>query len=195
MMVLRRVLRYWDTILAVIAASAAASWLSTEVIKAITPELIAFFTIQSAVILPAMIFTAGLLRGDGLTIEEIDRYQGALRKQMVFWVTLLFLDLIAVAFLVLGKAVDWKWKITIIGHSGEFGWILVWITAALSALAIFRMIPFVQGVMSQLELNATLAKMAIKAREREKEAPEPPPSTFDRPKGFGRILPSKRRAS
>jgi len=195
MTVLRGTFRYWDSILAVIAASAAALWLPKEIIKEITPELIAFFTIQSAVILPAMIFTAGLLRGDGLTVAEIDRYQAALRKQMIFWVTLLFLDLIAVAFLVLGKAADWTWKITIIGpHSGEFGWVLIWVTVVLSALAILRMIPFVRGVMSQLELNALLAKKAIEARGRETGTPEPPPSTFDRPEGFGRIVGPKRRA-
>lgn len=199
MYILGKTLRYWDTILAAAAASAAALWLPSAVLKEVTPELIAFFTIQSAVILPAMIFTAGLLRGDGLTIKEIDRYQGALRTQMIFWVTLLFLDLIAVVFLVLGKAANWTWKITIIGHhSGDFGWVLMWLTVAVSALAIFRMIPFVQGVISQLELNATLAKAAIKAREREREqgtAELPPPSTFERPEGFGRIVPPKRRAS
>ncbi len=191
----RGTLRYWDSILAIVVASAAAVWLPTATLKEITTELIAFFTIQSAVILPAMIFTAGLLRGEGLTIEEIDRYQAALRKQMVFWVTLLFLDLMAVMFLVLGKAADWRWKITIAHHSGHFGWVLVWITTALSALAILRMVPFVQGVMSQLELNASLAKLAVKAREREREMPEPPPSSFDRPEGFGRIVSPKRRAS
>ena len=188
---LRRIFRYWDSAITVIAASAAAVWLPTATVKEITTELIAFFTIQSAVILPAMIFTAGLLRGDGLTVAEIDRYQVALRKQMSFWVTLLFLDLLAVGVLVLGKAVDWRWKITIAGHVGQLGWILVWITTALSSLAILRMIPFVQGVMSQLELNGWLAKKAIEARERETEAPTIP---FEPPEDYGRIVrPAKRR--
>lgn len=196
---LRRAFRYWDSILSAIAASAAALCLPPAILKEITPELIAFFTIQSAVILPAMIFTAGLLRGDGLTLDEIDRYQRALRTQMIFWVTLLFLDLAAVVFLVLGKAADWTWKITVVGHhTGDFGWVLMWLTVAISALAIFRMVPFVQGVMSQLELNATLAKLAIKARDRKLQqamAELPPPSTFEKPEGYGRVVPSKRRAS
>jgi hypothetical protein len=194
MIVVRKIVQYWDTVLAAIAATAAALWLPTSVIKEITTELIAFFTIQSAVILPAMIFTAGLLRGEGLTIVEIDRYQHALRRQMSFWVTLLFLDLVAVVFLVLGKAANWTWKITIHGHSGNLGWVLVWFTAALSALAILRMIPFVQGVMSQLELNADLAKAAIKAREHQ-DLIEPPRTEFDLPEGYGRVVPPKRRAS
>jgi hypothetical protein len=194
MIAVRQIFRYWDSIAAVVAAVAAALWLPTAVVKDITPELIAFFTIQSAVILPAMIFTAGLLRGDGLTVEEVDRYQFALRRQMGFWVTLLSLDLVAVAVLVLGKAAGWTWKITIAHHSGQFGWVLVALTTVLSTLAILRMIPFVQGVMSQLELNATLAKLAIKARERERKIPEPPPTTLQLPDGFGRVVSPKRRA-
>src|SRR3984957_4293355 len=99
--------RSWDLAFAVAAAVAAAQWLPASVMRGLTTELIAFFTIQSAVILPAMIFTAGILRGDGLTLTEIDRYQYALRRQMFFWTTLLFLDLFATAIVIVGKAANW----------------------------------------------------------------------------------------
>ena len=180
--------------LALAAGVASAIWLPAATIKDITAELMAFFTIQSAVILPAMIFSAGLLRGDGLTLREVDLYQSALRRQMTFWVTLLFLDLIAAAILVLGKAANWTWKITIHGHTGNFGWLIIGITAFFSALAILRMVPFVQGVMSQLELNGVLARKVVQAREQERitdqEIPEAP---FDRPEDFGRIVRPKAR--
>jgi hypothetical protein len=192
---LRKIFRYWDSILALIASAAAAMWLPADTIKDVTTELMAFFTIQSAVILPAMIFTAGLLRGDGLTLREVDLYQSALRRQMRFWVTLLFLDLIAAAILVVGKAADWKWQISIHGHVGQFGWVMIGATVFFSSLAILRMIPFVRGVTSQLELNGILARKVVEARDRERALPqEPPEAPFDRPQDFGRIVrPRERR--
>src|SRR5258707_11744871 len=124
-----RILRNtWDLIAAVALAAAAARWLTATAIKEVTTEIIAFFAIQSAVILPAMIFTAGLLRGDGLTVQEIERYQLALRRQMHFWITLLFLDFLAVAIVIVGKAADWKWKISVYGWSSDFGWLMIALT-------------------------------------------------------------------
>jgi hypothetical protein len=192
---LHKFFRYWDSILALAAGAAAAAWLPTHTIKDVTPELIGFFTIQSAVILPAMIFSAGLLRGDGLTLNEVDRYQAALRRQMSFWVTLLFFDLIAAALLVVGKAADWKWKITIAGHTENFGWVLVGATVLLSTLAILRMVPFVKGVMSQLELNGLLARKVIeeRARQQQIQQDEPLPEPFERPENFGQIVRPKAR--
>src|SRR5687768_13544460 len=110
-MLLRLVARYWDSMLALTAAVCGAIWLTPVVINSVTTEIIAFFTIQSAVILPAMIFTAGLLKGQGLTLAEAERFQGALRHQMYFWVTLLILDLVAVTLLIVGKAANWRWDI------------------------------------------------------------------------------------
>jgi signal transduction histidine kinase len=196
MKALYKVLRYWDSILALAAGAAGAAWLPVHTIKDVTPELIGFFTIQSAVILPAMIFSAGLLRGDGLTLNEVDRYQAALRRQMSFWVALLSFDLIAAALLVVGKAADWKWKITISGHTENFGLVLIGITVLLSVLAILRMIPFVKGVMSQLELNGLLARKVIEERARQKkqmQQDEPLPALFERPENFGQIIRPKRR--
>src|SRR4051794_32305113 len=115
----RTIEKYWDSALAVTAAICAALWLKSDIINSVTTEMIAFFTIQAAVILPAMIFTAGLLRGQGLTLAEVDRYQAALRRQMYFWVTLLFLDLLAVALLIIGKAAQWHWKVAAFGHTAD----------------------------------------------------------------------------
>ena len=191
---IRRVFaRYWDLAVAIAAAVSAGLWLPPSVIANITTELIAFFTIQSAVILPAMIFTAGLLRGDGLTIAEIDRYQFALRRQMQFWTTLLFFDLIATAIVVVGKAANWKWKISVHRWSEDFGWVMVALTVFMTTWAILRMLPFVRGVMSLLDLNGYLAKKSVQARLEEKKAAAIPPTSFQPPEGYGRVVPHKRR--
>ena len=138
-----------------------------------------------------MIFTAGLLRGDGLTLAEIERYQAALRRQMEFWITLLFLDLLAVAILIIGKAAGWKWKVAALGHSTELGWVLLALSTFLGTLAVLRMVPFVRGVVSLLELNGLLAKKSVRAHEigevgDGRPAPDAP---FEPPAGYGKILP------
>ena len=200
-MTVRRVIaRTWDTALALVAAVAAALSFTPVVINQITTEAIAFFTIQSAVIFPAMIFTAGLLKGEGLTVAEVDAYQAALRKQMHFWVTLLFLDLISVAMLTGGKAAEWKWKVTISAFSTNLGWVLVAIATFCGTLAILRMVPFVRGVVSLLELNSWMARKAVEARERRELTGAAPrhlaPVDFVPPKDYGKIIdPPKKKAA
>ncbi|MBC7584163.1 MAG: hypothetical protein H7316_10485 [Tardiphaga sp.] len=165
-------------------------------ITSITTEAIAFFTIQSAAILPAMIFTAGLLRGQGLSLVEVGRYQAALKKQMEFWVTLLFLDLAAVMLLIIGKAADWKWKVSFEGYGANMAFVLIFCTCLSGVLALLRMVPFVRGVMSLLELNGLFVRKALEA-----EATKVPPETrspspakpMALPEGYGKILPHARK--
>jgi hypothetical protein len=191
--------RYWDSALAIAAAVCGALWLTPAVINSVSTEIIAFFTIQAAVILPAMIFTAGLLRGQGLTLAEIDRYQGALRRQMQFWVTLLFLDLLAVTLIIVGKAASWRWKISIEAHTADIVWILVLAGTFVSTLAVLRMIPFVWGVMSLMELNGLLVRKSVQAAEAESPSQKMPanPEPLNLPDGYGKILthPRKRRGA
>jgi hypothetical protein len=161
----------------------------------VSTEIIAFFTIQAAVILPAMIFTAGLLRGQGLTLVEVDRFQGALRRQMHFWVTLLFLDLLAVTLIIVGKAASWRWKVSIEGHSADIAWILVLAGTFVSTLAVLRMIPFVRGVMSLMELNGLLVRKSVQAAAAESPSEVMPanPEALNLPEGYGKILPHPRK--
>ncbi len=184
--------KYWDSALALLAAIGGARLLTHDVIVSVTTEVIAFFTIQAAVIFPAMMFTAGLLRGDGLTVAEVERYRAALRRQMHFWVTLLCLDLAAVFILIVGKAADWKWKISISGHVGDFGSAMMGVAVLIGTLAILRMVPFVRGVMSLLEMNGWLVKKSVQARERE-DANASLSGSHDMilPEGYGRIFPHK----
>jgi hypothetical protein len=177
-----------------LAAVAGARLLTQGVITSVTTEVIAFFTIQAAVIFPAMMFTAGLLRGDGLTVAEVEQYRAALRRQMHFWVILLCLDLAAVFLLIVGKAADWKWKISISGHSADFGFVIIWLAVLVGTLAVLRMAPFVRGVLSLLEMNGWLVKKSVQARERHEASPktEIEPQQITLPEGYGRIVPHRR---
>jgi hypothetical protein len=190
------VTRYWDSALSVVAGVCGAIWLTPAVISSVTTEVIAFFTIQAAVILPAMIFTAGLLRGQGLTLTEVDRYHSALRRQMSFWVTLLFFDLLAVTFLIVGKAAEWRWKVSVSGYGSNIAWVLFFCTTVVGTLAVLRMVPFVRGVMSLMELNGLLVRKAVQAEETKavpESEPLSPAEPLDLPEGYGKILPHARR--
>jgi hypothetical protein len=187
--------RYWDFAFALVGVVCGAAWLTPPVISSVTTEIIAFFTIQAAVILPAMIFTAGLLRGQGLTLAEVDRYHAALRRQMSFWVTLLFFDLVTVTLLIVGKAAEWRWKVSVDGHGANIGWVLVFFTTLIGSLAILRMVPFVRGVMSLMELNGFLVRKAVEAEQTLIASggdPLSPTEPLNLPEGYGKIIPHKR---
>jgi hypothetical protein len=190
---MRNVWKWWDLFVAVAVAVVTTIWVKPHVSNDVTTELIAFFAIQAAVILPAMILTAGILRGDGLTLVEVNAYHDALRRQMHFWVTLLALDFIAVAFLMVGKAIEWKIALPIlyVATPLKLGDIFVGITVFVVALCVLRMIPFVGGVISLLEVNSNLVRMSIKERARQKrlaEALKIEETPFRAPEDYGRIV-------
>lgn len=170
MRVFRTISKIWDTLLALAIGVGCARLLPQSSLRDITTEVITFFAIQSAVILPAMILTAGLLRSDGVSISEARQYHHALRLQMRFWVTLLALDFVAVCLLIVGKAIDWRLSLEIVVYhlnvSLNVGAPLMGATCFVVSLCVFRMIPFVQGVMSLLEMNGRLVEKSILERER-----------------------------
>lgn len=192
---MNRIRRAWDLLIAGAAAAAAGLWLPGSIAKEITAELITFFGIQSAVILPAMIFTAGILRPGGLSLPEAKRYRAALRQQMTFWAVLLALDFLTVCLLIIGKASTWSLSIPavqpITSSTYDISWLLIALTAFLGVLAILRTIPFVQGVLSLHELNSDLTEKAIKSQnqtELEKLDKRGEADQFKTPTGFGKVV-------
>lgn len=190
---LARIGRAWDILAAAGAAAAATLWLAPTAIDKITTELITFFGIQAAVILPAMIFTAGILRPEGLSLPEARRYSEALRQQMTFWIVLLALDFLTVGWLILGKATAW----TIAGTLPWLGWkfdVSIVLLAAVSffgTLAVLRTIPFIRGVLSLQAVNSQLTEKAIQARDRERAASQAEAAKanpFKPPEGFGQVV-------
>lgn len=165
---MRWILSKWDFFFSILLAGGGTYYLAHDAMKDITTELIAFFSIQSAVILPAMIFTAGILKPDGLELDDAERYHKALKAQMLFWVTLLGLDFVAVAALIAGKALSWTLYISMPRNfqSIDLSWLLPCMLYFSGSLAVFRTIPFVKGVLSLLDLNSEMAQKAIKRRNK-----------------------------
>jgi hypothetical protein len=191
---LRSFLYKWDFWLALAISGVAGWFLTAEVIQLITTDLITFFGIQAAVVLPAMIFTAGILRPEGLCVAEAKLYGQALRNQMVFWIVLLVFDFVTVALLIIGKATNWMTSVHIHFSLGEIEVTatsgLISLTALFGAWALLRTVPFVKGVLSLQQLNTDLTEKAIVARiEAESGASrggDVPP--FRSPEGFGRVV-------
>lgn len=185
--------RKWDFFCAAATAAVLVYFLPNDAVKDVTTELIAFFSIQSAVILPAMIFTAGILKPDGLEIEEAERYHKALKGQMLFWVVLLSLDFVAVTSLILGKALGWQLVLTVkvLEVSVDLGFALTGLLYFSGSLAIFRTIPFVRGVLSLLDVNSDMTLKAIKRRNRremDEYKAKADTSPMLLPKGYGEIV-------
>lgn len=190
---MKRALQRWDFFTALALAVGFAYFLKNDAVKDITGELITFFSIQSAVILPAMIFTAGILKPDGLELEDAQRYHKALKAQMLFWVVLLGLDFVAVVAIIAGKALGWKLAIPLPAPRQplDLGWLLPSILYFAGSLAVFRTIPFVKGVLSLLDLNSDMTEKAIGRRNRievsdKKAKADPKPMAL--PKGYGKVV-------
>lgn len=189
---MKAISKRWDVLVALGIACLFGFFVSHSVWEKISTELITFFGIQAAAVLPAMIFAAGLLRPQGLTLEEVRRYRSALERQMVFWITVLALDVISALLIIIGKAADWNLIISIphvvnwLDVSGLFSAV----TAFLVTLTCLRMIPMVKGISSLQKLNSEMTEQAIIKEHaggnayRDQRQPVAP---FKKPEGYGRI--------
>jgi hypothetical protein len=115
---------------------------------------------------------------------------------MLFWVTLLSLDFVAVVSIIAGKAIKWKLEIMFPASHMVFdvGCIFLFILFFSGSLAVFRTIPFVKGVLSLLDLNSSMTEKAI-IRRNKIEVTEyksmSGPDGMKLPEGYGQIIPSR----
>ena len=140
-----------------------------------------------------MIFTAGILKPDGLELADARRYHRALRSQMIFWVVLLSLDFVAVVALIAGKALSWTFEIPLraSGKPIDLGWLFPAVLYFAGGLAVFRTIPFVKGVLSLLDLNSEMTEKAIIRRNSLESADKKTKTDskpMELPKGYGQVV-------
>lgn len=198
MNLLRRLIaRHWDVGLSAACAVVGALMLTPTNLGHVTADLVVWYGVQAAAILPAMIFAASILRPDGLTITELRRYRAALRSQMGFWAAQLLLNFLAALSLIAGEAVDWKIAAPVhwLASSHEYAPGFIGVATFFGTLAVLRSVAFVNGVFSLLELNGELNEKAVIARtaaEAGKGVGAKKPSLIKTPDDYGKISPEQR---
>lgn len=91
----------WGTIVKLALGGAVALLLPREGLINGSTRIIPFFALLMAGVLPAMMQTVTVLRGDDLSPKEILEYKGALRELFNFWSSVFGTALSAVGFLTL----------------------------------------------------------------------------------------------
>lgn len=179
----------WDVIVSTVVGILAAYFVAPDIWSNITSEVVAFLAIQAAAVLPAMIFTVGVLRPDGLSIREVDRFQYALRAQMRFWIVLFILEFVSAFLWILAKAFSWKFVLSFGDDFQKLDISGVWSILVISttSLALLRTIPFIRGVLSLLDLTGELTKRAIKARTSQRQEADFEFGQVARPDSYGEI--------
>ena len=127
-------------------------------------RIIPFFALLMAGVLPAMMQTVTVLKGDDLSPKAVLEYGGALQEQLRFWAALFASALSAVGFLVLAVIIV-KAPILI---ALPFGYwlsryfvvdILLFMFGATAASVLARFIAAYGGLKSLLRLNLQLAEL------------------------------------
>ncbi|WP_153008051.1 hypothetical protein [Sphingomonas yabuuchiae] len=187
---IRFALRRWDFGVALVTSGLCAAFVTGAKLKEVSSELITFFGIQSAVLFPAMLLTATILKPDGLTAFDLARYRRALSLQMTFWSVLLALDFLSVGLAIVGKSLSWQFSLQIpYLRTFDTSAAMIGLFGLVGGLAMVRTVHVVRGVFSLMNLNSDLVGKAIAAKsvsiETDRKANVTP---FAKPAGFGRVI-------
>lgn len=188
----------WDVGLALAAAVLAGLFAEPKALTSASGELVTFFGIQAAALLPAMLLTATILRPEGLSPNEVRRYRHALHGQMVFWSTLLALDFVAAALIIAGKAADWTFPNFDLPFLApmDVDKPIIGSVAFVGSLAIIRMFHAVVGIFSLMKVNLDLVDKAVVDRvTREVEDRRKVATPFKAPEGYGKVVKPPRMRS
>ncbi len=93
----------WTVAIPLFMAGAGWWFVPPALFSMVSSELMVFFSIQAASVLPAMIFTASFPSATYSSLDYTKKLHGALQEQMRFWRTLLILTLLAVGSLIITK--------------------------------------------------------------------------------------------
>jgi len=135
-------------------------------VLSVTQEAIAFLSLLMAGLLPAMILTATILRGDSLSARRVDEYGAALRLQLRFWAGLFVTATVATAGVIVSKIYSdpsAQFAITIKGHllldAARVTAAAVFLEGAGIGVVVQRLQAAFRGIASLLDLNVRMAKV------------------------------------
>ena len=152
--------------LAALLGGIAAVLLPRHGVLSVTQEVIAFLSLLMAGLLPAMILTATILRGDSLSAKRVDEYGAALRLQLRFWSRLFVAATVATAGVIASKIysdLDAQFAIAVKGHlllnADRVAAAAIFLEGAGVGVVIQRLQAAFRGVVSLLDLNVRMAKV------------------------------------
>ena len=130
-----------------------------------TQEIIAFLTLLMAGLLPAMILTATILRGDSLSAKRVEEYGEALRLQLGFWSRLFVAATVATAGVIAAKIyADPDTYVHLVVHgryldAADITSASIFIEGAGIGVVVQRLRAAFRGIVSLLDLNVRMAKV------------------------------------
>lgn len=159
-------------VLAGALGAAAFVLLPQEGVLAATQELIAFLALLMAGLLPAMMLTATILRGDGISAVRVEQYGRAMEAQMRFWGVLFLLAGMSTAgivgakiFFADGGAFHYAfWRLSL--DSAVLGRLSLGLGGFGFGAVLQRLVPSYIGLRSLLSLNIRMAKAQALANDR-----------------------------
>lgn len=195
-MLLSEAKKWWVLAVLFSAGSSAFAWLPVKAFDTVTQELIALFGLIMAGVLPTMVLTASVLRPGNFSVKKLIDYRDALRSQLVVWIGLFLVSLIASLLVIIGKMLSWSLPVTIsmswIGLesiSFESVRVLNSLLVVALALVILRSVTVGNGIISLLRLSAELAISEAQAREEQRHrSAEASLNAMSERKGFGEYV-------
>jgi len=135
-------------------------------------EIVAFVSLLMAGLLPAMILTATVLRGDSFSSSRVREYGAALRVQLGFWAALFLASIVSVSFLSAAKILDKFPEVPI--NLGTYSILPIEVAMRLAvgvsfgalAVIIVRLLPAYRGLRSILDLSVQMAELQALANDR-----------------------------
>lgn len=153
-------------ILAALVGGGIALSLPRHGVLSVSQEIIAFLSLLMAGLLPAMILTATILRGDSLSARRVDEYGGALRLQLLFWSRLFVAATVATAGVIAGKIYSdpqAEFALVVAGHhvldAARISAVATFIEGAGIGVVVQRLGSAFRGIVSLLDLNIRMAKV------------------------------------
>lgn len=140
---------------------------------AATQEIIGFLSLLMAGLLPAMVITATILRGDGFSARRLDEYGGGLALQLRFWAVLFAAAGLATlgvvgakVFAADGVTVRLAIRDAVVLTDDRLTTAFLLIFGAGTGVVLQRLVPAYQGLHSLLILNVSMARAAALANDR-----------------------------
>lgn len=162
-----------STAIAFVIGAFLAAWIPASVAISASSEVVSFVSLLMAGLLPAMILTATVLRGERFAASRVRNYGEALRKQLAFWALMFSMALLAVFAMTVAKTLSKvpDWNADFLGHSfllPEEGILRFAVMVSLGSVTVIlaKLWSAYRGLQSLLTLSVQMAELQALANDR-----------------------------